>query len=151
MKESICKIYEYEILDSWGASFVCSTAIMDNISLFFQKRCGDHNNFNVSSGKWNICNCKMSVVNGTGRRIQHTRYTTCGWFALYFCTFSDEWLRTKVKYRSIRDNENELYGYFDLTFFKHCYFKYFEMRQCCYLRNRSVVCCDQKCVEPPRN
>lgn len=105
LKEGICKIYKYKILDSWNPWFVSSAAIMDSISSFFQKRCRDHSDF--SSENWTLCNCKLSVVSSSIKgRIQHLNYTTCGWFALYFCTFLEdclkEWLKTKVKYGSIK-------------------------------------------------
>ena len=77
---------------------------------------------------------------------------TCGWFALYFSTVLEdslkEWSKTKVKYGLIRDNEEELYNYFNLTFFKDHYFNYFDTRQCCYLRKRSDL--DQNCSCPPK-
>ena len=87
-----------------------------------------------------LCCCKLSVVCPIQRRIQHLSYATCGWFALYFSTFCEdslkEWLKN-VKYGLIRDNEEELYNYFNLTFFENC-----------YLRNKSDL--DQVCLCPPK-
>ena len=149
-ESSACKNYEYEILDSWGSSHV-SMVIQKTINLFFKKQCQGHSVFGVQKRDWDFCKCELSIVCSIQRRILHLSYLTCGWFALYFSTFCKdslkEWLKN-VKYGSIRDNEEELYNYFNLTFFEDRYLNYFDMRQCCYLRNKSDL--DQICLCPPK-
>ena len=78
----------------------------------------------------------------------------CGWFALYFSMFCDdslkEWLKMKVKYGSIRDNEEEIYNYFNRCFFKEYDLNYFDIRQCCYSRKTFNLHCDQGHLCPPK-
>ena len=74
------------------------------------------------------CTCTFKINYPIKRRIQHTSYENCRWFALYFTSMDEEklmhWSQTDSNsYGKIKQNYDELTNYFKRDFFPQtsCY------------------------------
>ena len=118
----------YYLINTWGSKYF--NKICKNV----MNQTTDKYNYNqrphVASMEQNKlkCTCKFEINYPIKRRIQHTSYKNCRWFALYFTSMDEEklmhWSQTDLNsYGKIKQNYDELTNYFKHDFFPQasCY------------------------------
>ena len=153
------RVHDCEIFDSWGLLYGFDV-VLDIITKKFEealhvKRVGEK----VEAS----CVCRLEVKSPI-KRIQHLSYNACRWWCLYFVTFKreelEEWMKVRVKYGPIHDNEDLVYEYFDKIFFsptgdkndcdKH-FNNYFKMRNYCIDCCKGSKMINQLCCCPSKS
>lgn len=139
-----CTSVTYYNVDSWGSKFYEKTC--KTMTDRYDEQQSEHNKYMQEHNLKCICDFEINFP--VVRRIQHSTYQNCGWFALYFTSMSHDelthWSQMDSNtYGKIKQNYDNTTNYFRYEFFP-----FIDIKCKDYLMLKTHVNITHKCNSP---